>query len=149
MLRLSKATHDQLEILLCVNDRVPDCVPVKVLCASLGLTSANGLKLATRLVQAGLLRTKRGPGGGVMLARPAASISLGAAIRLLEEKNTSGAVDIGSRRDRSVNFMNEALVQFINLLDRFTLADLAAGRVPRTSHIAGVRPQKTAARATA
>lgn len=146
MLRLTKATHDQLEMLLSVNDRAPSCVPVKALGESLKLTPPNALKHAGRLVQAGLLRAKRGPGGGVMLARPASTISLGAAIRLLEEMNTSTGAEVCARGDRSFNFISEAVTQFIDLLDDFTLADLASGRSPAVTRPAHARGRRMASR---
>ena len=135
MLRLSKATHDQLEMLLCVIDRAPNCVQVRTIGEALGLTPQNALKHASRLVHAGLLRTKRGPGGGVMLAVPATGMNLGAAIRQLEAMNTSATNVTGSQRMRSVSFMSEALSQFIDLLDDFTIADLASGRSPKPAHL--------------
>lgn len=149
MLRLTKATHDQLEMLLSVNDRTPSCVPVKALGESLNLTPPNALKHAGRLVQAGLLRAKRGPGGGVMLARPASAIGLGAAIRLLEEINTNTGAENCARADRSFNFLSEALTQFIDLLDDFTLADLASGRSPAVTRLAHARGRKMVPRISA
>lgn len=50
--------------------------PVAELSAELGAPSAYLSKVAQDLVRAGLLVSKRGPGGGVALARPAPAVTL-------------------------------------------------------------------------
>jgi len=114
--------------------------------------------LTTRLVHAGLLRAKRGLGGGVillfvhdcapacvrvmelsdalgltwsiglkLLAYPVSEIGLGATIRRLEEMNTTPSESLACA-DRSVRFVSHAMDCFIELLDNFSLADLASGK---------------------
>lgn len=51
-------------------------VPVREIAAALDLPQPFLSKIAQALVQAGLLRARRGPDGGLALARPATSISL-------------------------------------------------------------------------
>lgn len=133
MLQLSKATHDQLAILMCVNQSSDLCVPVQAIASRLRISGPTALKNVNRLVHAKLLRAKRGPGGGVMMARPANSIILGESIKLLEEINTSeDRKPERTRADqRSFDFLAAALAHFIEFLNNFTLADLAAGEAPQ------------------
>jgi DNA-binding IscR family transcriptional regulator len=134
MLRLSKATHDQLAILLFVNRSTTSFVSVRTIASGLNLSSPTALKHVSRLVQAQLLRAKRGPGGGVVLARPASSIVLGESIKLLEDLNTSESRKLEEMRtdQRSFDFLHAALIHFVEFLNKFTLADLEACRYPRS-----------------
>ena len=55
------------------------------LAADLGLSRNHLAKIIQHLARAGLIDTRRGGGGGAVLARPAAEIRLGRSSRLLEE----------------------------------------------------------------
>ena len=125
-MRLCKATLDQLEILLFVHDRAAACLPVALISKHLELPAPISNKLVTRLTRAKLLRARRGPGGGVLLARPAASMPLGSTIRRLEKLNRKDALlaDGGTRIER---YLSGALNEFLGMLDGFTLADLTDG----------------------
>ncbi len=57
---------------------------VAALAAETGVPQPTTEKLVRALVHAGLLRSVRGPGGGVMLGRPAAAISLADIIEAIE-----------------------------------------------------------------
>jgi Rrf2 family protein len=57
---------------------------VAALSAETGVPQPTTEKLVRQLVHAGLLRSVRGPGGGVMLGRPAAAISLADIIEAIE-----------------------------------------------------------------
>src|SRR3546814_2301432 len=54
------------------------------LAAETGLPTPTGQKLVSRLTAAGLLRSVRGAGGGLQLARPAAAISVADIIEAVE-----------------------------------------------------------------
>jgi Rrf2 family transcriptional regulator, nitric oxide-sensitive transcriptional repressor len=126
-MRLAKATYGQLEILSFLCKRGHGCQGVPAMCEQLGLTYPLGLKLVHRLVHADLLVTKRGPHGGIMLSRPASSIRLGDTIRRLEAANTVDASD-AVEAHRSSQFVDDAFHCFLEILDTFTLEDLANGR---------------------
>ena len=129
MMRLTKATRDQIQILAFVARATPGSIAVSSIAEDLGIPRPNTLKLIGRLVHAGLLCAKRGPGGGVMLAQPAAEIRLGTVIRLLEGANAkpegSDWPILGSRNKAS-NILETALALFVEVLDQHTLADLVA-----------------------
>ena len=88
------------------------------------------MKVAHQLGVAGDIETTRGRGGGIRLARPAASINLGAIVRRTESDmalvacfEPGGACAIDSVCLLTA-ILREALAAFLAVLDRYTLADL-------------------------
>ncbi len=89
-------------------------------------------KVVGALAAAGLLASQRGAGGGIRLGRPAAEISIGAVVRLLEDRQAlvecfradGGACTLtaGCRLKGRLAAAREA---FLAELDRSTLADCA------------------------
>jgi Rrf2 family protein len=85
-------------------------------------------QLLTQLRKAGLIVSRRGPGGGHCLARPAGEINLADLIAALE--GPFGAADDGAEPRRATCFALRELWQEVNhqveqLLKARTLADLA------------------------
>ncbi len=88
-------------------------------------------KIVQRLAQAGVVKTRRGGGGGVMLARAPSEIRLGTLIDLLEDRqpivecfsdrNTCTLAGCCTLRGR----LQQAETAFLRELDRSTLADIA------------------------
>lgn len=89
-------------------------------------------KIMAALVQGGIVRTRRGGGGGARLARPAAEIRLGDVIRLLEDGQAlvecfatpGGTCSIGGVC-RLRGRLRSAEAAFLADLNRSTLADVA------------------------
>lgn len=90
-------------------------------------------KVALTLVQAGFIASVRGRGGGLALARPPSDIALGAVVRATEdgfalvecfEPGNNGCVIAAACGLRAP--LREAVDAFLAVLDRHTLADLAA-----------------------
>ncbi|MFD1912148.1 RrF2 family transcriptional regulator [Halodurantibacterium flavum] len=85
------------------------------------------------LGQAGFIRTARGRGGGIVLARPPARQAIGAVVRLFEARGPDDCFGdcnrpcplIADCRLRPV--LSEALEAFWGVLDSYTLADLTEG----------------------
>lgn len=91
------------------------------------------MKVARTLSQMGVVESSRGRGGGLKLAKPAASINLGAIVRGTEdslalvecfdrERNTCVVTAACGLRGP----LEEALAAFLAVLDRYSLADLIA-----------------------
>jgi Rrf2 family transcriptional regulator, nitric oxide-sensitive transcriptional repressor len=89
-------------------------------------------KIMQHLARAGLIETRRGGGGGAILARPADRIGLGALVRLLEEGQVlvecfgadgGDCTLIGQCRLKAR--LRSAEAAFLADLDRSTLADIA------------------------
>lgn len=102
------------------------------LAAEFGLSRHHLTKILQRLAQAGYVSTRRGGGGGAMLARPAAEVRLGEIVRLLEGGQAlveCFATDGGACRiDAACRLkarLRSAERAFLADLDRSTLADIA------------------------
>lgn len=114
--------------------------------------SSNHLdKVVQRLAAAGFVETRRGRGGGLMLARPPEAIGLGEVVRRTEEDlalvacfgpggdpcdDRTGERCVLAGACRLQAALGEALAAFLGVLDRMTLADLLD---PRSRAAAGRR----------
>jgi Rrf2 family transcriptional regulator, nitric oxide-sensitive transcriptional repressor len=109
-----------------------------------GISANHLMKVVHQLGQAGDIVTLRGQHGGLRLARPPAEINLGAVIRRTEPDmeiapcfgSTSCCIihaECGISRA-----LGEALQAFLGVLDRYTLADLLAGRRDPLANLLGI-----------
>lgn len=89
------------------------------------------MKVVQTLAQAGFVRSVRGRGGGLRLAKAAAQINLGAVVRATED--SFALVECFDRERNSCVVapacglrgpIEEALQAFLGVLDRYSLADL-------------------------
>jgi len=93
------------------------------------------MKIVHQLGVAGDIETIRGRKGGIRLAKPPASINLGAVVRRTESDLALVPCfeDGGSCRIDEVcrlsGVLREALAAFLAVLDRYTLADLVTPRL--------------------
>lgn len=95
-----------------------------------GVSENHLMKVTQRLAALGFIDAQRGRGGGIKLARMPASISLGAVVRAMEpdfalvecmgEDNTCPISTACSLR----GILDEARGAFLDVLDRYTLADV-------------------------
>lgn len=102
------------------------------LAAEFGLSRHHLTKILQKLARAGYVITRRGGGGGAMLARPAAEIRLGQLIRLLEQGqplvecfSSVGSDCTIDGNCRLKTRLRSAEAAFLADLDRSTLADIA------------------------
>ncbi|WP_410473378.1 RrF2 family transcriptional regulator [Guyparkeria sp. TX1] len=108
-----------------------------------GISYNHLMKVANTLAARGYVKARRGKGGGLALARPESSISLGAVARdmeghweLVECFGKAGDCRI-TASCRLAPILGEALEAFWAVLDRYTLADIAhlpPGETPLTFH---------------
>lgn len=97
-----------------------------------GLSRNHLAKIMQRLAQGGLVKTRRGGGGGAVLAVPAERISLGDVVRMLEDGHSlvecltaDGGGCTLDGRCRLKARLRSAESAFLADLDRSTLADIA------------------------
>jgi Rrf2 family nitric oxide-sensitive transcriptional repressor len=96
-----------------------------------GISRAHLMKIANMLTRAGYLKAVRGRSGGLMLGKRPEKIRLGDVIRITEpdfalvDCFASGGRCLIMRRCRLRGALNEALAAFLDVVDRYTLADLA------------------------
>lgn len=136
-MRLLASTDYALRVLMLLG-RQPDGQSLKVetMASQLGGLSRNHLhKIVQDLAALGVLRTLRGAGGGVSLAKRLEDVRLGWLVRTLEsdqaivecfrEDGGCCAIDPGCRLRGMLHVAREA---FYDSLDKHTLADCAGGR---------------------
>jgi Rrf2 family protein len=82
--QISAKTDYAVRALLFLASRSPDLVKVDVLTEQQGLPRKFVEAILSELRRAGLVRSQRGADGGYALARPAAEITIGAVIRVVD-----------------------------------------------------------------
>lgn len=82
-MQLDKFTDYGLRVLLTLAVHTPKRMPTSVIAAGYGLSEHHLAKVATELVRTGFVRSERGRGGGLTLARPVDQINIGAVVRAL------------------------------------------------------------------
>jgi Rrf2 family transcriptional regulator, nitric oxide-sensitive transcriptional repressor len=111
--------------------QAPDQPTVDKVASAFGISRHHLMKVAQTLVSLELVDARRGRGGGLSLARPAAEINLGAVVRALEP--TGSFVECFDRKTNDCAIagvcglqgaLNLALGDFLKRLDGYSLADL-------------------------
>lgn len=95
-----------------------------------GISRNHLMKVAHKLAGLGYIESTRGSGGGIRLGRPPESINIGHVVRDMEPD--FGLVECFRPENRCVitpacilpRMIDEALVAFLAVLDKYTLADL-------------------------
>ncbi len=103
--------------------------------ASFDMSETHLFKIMKVLVDGGMIKTIRGRNGGIVLARPADQITVGAVVRaaeesfLLAECFDSGKTDCPLLTSCGFNgILHEALQAFMSVLDAKTIADISKNR---------------------
>lgn len=131
-MRLTAFTDYGLRMLMRMAGAPERAFSTAELAEEFGLSRNHLAKIVQRLVQGGVVSTRRGGGGGAVLSRPAAEIRLGAIVRLLEEGQPlvecftrgGGECTIDGRCRLKVR-LRSAEAAFLDELDRTTLAEIA------------------------
>ena len=125
-MRLTRYTDYAMRVLLHLAARDEGLSSIAEIARLYDISENHLMKVVQDLGKAGLLRTVRGRGGGVALARPAQAIGVGEVVRRTEEGFEM--VDCGTCVIASAcslpRVLNEATAAFIGVLDKYTLADL-------------------------
>lgn len=137
-MRLNRASDFALRILLLLG-KLEDPISVDTIASTLKLSKSNVMKIVAKLSGAGLVTTRRGPNGGVLLGQPSDQIFVGSVVRMIE--NDLAVVDcLGQDTCQCVYLtrcalkpaMQAATDAFLDCLDGYTLAALLDGtRAPR------------------
>src|SRR5262245_49433701 len=131
-MRLTKSTSHAIRILIDCARAGDRLIKVAELSQHLEITQQNVFKIVNLLARAGLIEAMRGRNGGVRLARPATAIRIGDVVRATEVTHVEiedNSVGHRPKRSRGVNqVLDDALEAFIDVLDRHTLADMAASQ---------------------
>ncbi len=134
-MRLTAYSNFALRTLQMAALRAPGLVRIDEVAQAHGLSRAHITKIVHELGRAGYLETQRGRGGGFRLARPAQEIVVGDVVRL-----TEGPIELVECFNPSTNTcpllgvcrlsaaLREATRAFFAVLDKLTIADIAANR---------------------
>lgn len=131
-MRLTSFTDFGLRMLMRMAGEPARAFSTAHLADELGLSRNHLAKIMQHLSRAGLIDTRRGGGGGAVLARSAADIRLGDIVRLLEEGQPlvdcfgpNGGICSIDGKCRLKARLRSAEQRFLDDLDRSTLADIA------------------------
>lgn len=130
-MRLTSFTDFGLRMLMRMAGDPARAFSTSELAKDLGLSRNHLAKIMQHLSRAGLIDTRRGGGGGAVLARPAAEIRLGDIVRVLEEGQPlvdcfgpdAGTCSINGRCRLKAR-LRSAETAFLDDLNRATLADI-------------------------
>lgn len=128
-MRLTRYTDYALRTLIYVGLHEPEQSSIAAIARAYGISENHLTKVVHQLGRLGLIRTIRGRGGGLRLAKPPGEIVVGAVVRQTEDDlalvecfGGGGCAITAPCRLRRV--LGEALAAFLAVLDRYTLADL-------------------------
>lgn len=136
-MRLTVQSDYSLRVLIYVAAKQGELATIPEIASAYGISRAHLMKVVHQLGKLGYLDTVRGRSGGFRLAKATQDICIGAVVKATEE--TLALVpclahttpNAGCRIDgacRLKGMMSEALAAFFAVLDRYTLADIVAGR---------------------
>jgi len=136
-MKLLTSTDYALRVLMRLASTPETHMSIDALAHELAVSRHHLHKIVQFLTKVGLVRTIRGARGGVMLARPASQINLGAVIRrhekdqaLVECFRYDGGACTLLPRCRLRGILKAAKDSFYEHLDRYTLADCFVGPCP-------------------
>lgn len=143
-MRLTRYTDYAMRVLLYLGARPDKMCSIAEIARAYGISQNHLMKVVSDLVHEGYLTSVRGRSGGIRLARDADSISVGMLIRHTEDDfDLVGCGDcIIASACGLTSVLDEALVAFLDVLDRYTLADVLA-RKGDFSHLLNVTSRRT------
>ncbi|AZI34996.1 putative BadM/Rrf2 family transcriptional regulator [Caenibius tardaugens NBRC 16725] len=129
-MRLTRYTDYAMRVLLYLGTHPDRLCSIAEIAQVYAISQNHLMKVVNDLVNADYLHSVRGRNGGIRLARPAEAINVGALIRHTEDGFE--LVDCGSCLIAPAcgltGVLDEALLAFLAVLDRYTLADVLARR---------------------
>jgi len=135
-MRLTRQTNYAIRTLVYCAANAPELSRIADIARAHSISELFLFKLIKPLVENGLIETVRGRKGGIRLGRPASEITLLDTIKLTEENFAmaecfEGGSDVACPLADSCDLnsaLREALGAFFEVLDSYTIADLASKR---------------------
>lgn len=129
-MRLTTMTDYAMRLLMYVGRHPDRLCTIAEVAQAYGISEPHLMKITHRLAQRGWLETIRGKNGGMRLAHPPEEINLGAVVRdtendlaLVECFVANNACTLSGQCNLTA-IIDGALQQFMQHLDRYTLADI-------------------------
>jgi Rrf2 family nitric oxide-sensitive transcriptional repressor len=140
-MRLAAFTDFGLRVMMRLADKPDTMLTTGEIAKEFNISYHHLTKVVQDLVRGGFLQTKHGAGGGISLAKPPQSITLGEVVRYLEQKHVlvecfrdDGGNCRLTPKCRLKSRLYEAREAFFTSLDASTIADCAyPGDVKRKS----------------
>ena len=125
-MRLTRYTDYALRVLIHLGAQPDRVCSIAEIARAYGVSQNHLMKVAHDLGKAGYVEGVRGRTGGIRLARPPETINVGAVLREMEEGFDLVECDTCTIAPACelTRILDEALAAFMNVLDRYTLADL-------------------------
>lgn len=129
-MHLTQHTDYALRLLIYLAANSERLVTIAEISERFNLSRSHLMKIANRLVHEGFVEGLRGKGGGLRLARGAAEISVGHAVRVMEQGMAlvecfgASSQCLLTPDCRLKGVLGDALEAFLKSLDSVTLADL-------------------------
>lgn len=132
-MRLTDFTDYSLRVLIYAAVRSEHLVTIQEISDALGIARGHLVKIVHALGRAGYLDTQRGRTGGLRLGRAPSKITVGDVVRAMEPDfrmvecfDTEGNACVITAACGLRGVLGSALRAYFEVLDKFTLADLAA-----------------------
>jgi len=136
-MQLSKFSDYSLRVLIYLGSKPEGLSTIEEIAERYGISKEHLRKIVHNLTTTGIVAGKRGRGGGLKLALPPEKINVGEVIRQTEESFTlvecfsPGAEPCRiSGACRLAWMVHEALTAFLQVLDKYTLADIISVGAP-------------------
>ena len=131
-MRLTVFTDYALRVLMYLALDPGRRVRIRDVAESYAISRNHLMKVVNKLTRAALIESSRGVNGGLILARPAAEITVGEVVRRCEDD--LGLVECFRTQNQCVitpecelkKVFGHALEEFMGVLDQYTVADLIA-----------------------
>lgn len=125
-MRLTRHTDYALRVLMYLSAEPDRLASIGEMSAAYGISHNHLMKVVNSLVRAGYLKSVRGRSGGVRLAQLPVTIRVGEVVRMTED--SFRLADCETCRIAPacglVSVLDEAVMAFLAVLDRYTFADL-------------------------
>lgn len=127
-MRLTRYTDYAMRVLLYLGSRPDRLCSISEIATAYGISQNHLMKVVSDLVGAGYLESVRGRSGGIRLAKPTEEINVGELIRYTEDD--FDLVECGecviAPACGLTSVLDEALGAFLDILGRYSLADVLA-----------------------
>ena len=133
-MKLTRFTDYSLRVLMYLGLQENGRVTIKEISGSYNISRNHLMKVVSMLTRLGYLDARRGPGGGIALARPAIDINLADVVMDMEddldlvECFCDGGQCLITPVCELKNVLNQSLNAYIATLKKYTLADLLKPR---------------------
>jgi Rrf2 family nitric oxide-sensitive transcriptional repressor len=136
-MQLTQYTDFGLRTLIALAINPGEQLTVTGISQAYGISRHHLVKVVARLAELGYVETLRGKGGGVRLARAPGQIRIGAVVRDMEAElgvveclEEGGGHCVIAPACRLKGLLRDATREFLDSLDRYTLADVLRQRPP-------------------